>query len=125
MTTSKRKACSELNSNMSKRVRIDLLIDQKREICDYAQQNPSMTKQDIANHFTNKYKLQLVDLIETKVITLKQACIHIDDLEFYLEHSNYSNESDLALINGLRLRFEKIKEESRFQANIDNFFTKI
>ena len=56
--TPKRKAYEPLNlNNSSKRARIDLSIDQKRLICDYAQKNPKLSQTEIAHHFSSLFKL--------------------------------------------------------------------
>ena len=61
MRTLKQKANTPLINSVSpgsaKRQRVGLTIDQKRSICDNSEQNRKASREAIANHFTNVFKL--------------------------------------------------------------------
>ena len=61
MSTLKRKAntfkLNSINSGSAKRQRVYLTIDKKRSFCEYPDQNPKASQEEIANHYTNVFKL--------------------------------------------------------------------
>ena len=57
--------------------RVQLSIDNKREICEYAKQNSTLNHADIAKHFNDKYNFNMNRSTVTKILAKKEKWLNI------------------------------------------------
>ena len=65
-----------MSSQQSKK-RVQLSIDNKREICEYAKQNSTLNHADITKHFNNKYNFNINRSTITKILSRKEKWLNI------------------------------------------------